>query len=102
MDDDNWQSVFLDELTNDPGQEEHEENSDCEVEDDSASQELLDILPQIKSFKEAIVALEDVVLFLQKNGKTEEAMTVGSTIDDICKCRSASTVQTTLERFVHS
>ena len=87
---------------NDPGHEEDEEDSDCEMEDGSASQELLEVLPQIKSFKEAIVALEDVVLFLQKKGKTEEAMTVSSTIDDICKCRSASTIQTTLERFVHS
>ena len=36
MDDDNWQSVFLDELTNDPEKEEGEEDSDDETEDDSA------------------------------------------------------------------
>ena len=46
MDDDNWQSVFLDELTNDPEKEEGEEDSDDEIEDDSAEQE---VLPCIKS-----------------------------------------------------
>ena len=46
MDDDNWQSVFLDELTNDPENAEGEENSDHEIEDDSAEQE---VLPRTKS-----------------------------------------------------
>ena len=93
MDDDNWQSVFLDELTNDPG---GEEDSDDEIEDDSAEQE---VLPCTKSFKEAIVALKDIVLFLQQKGNTQEAMSLGSIIDSVCKCRNASTVQTTLDRF---
>ena len=40
------------------------------------------MVPKIKSSKEAIVALEDVVLFLQHKGNTEEAMSLGSTIID--------------------
>ena len=60
------------------------------------------MVPKIKSSKEAIVALEDVVLFLQHKGNTEEAMmSLGSTIiDAICTCRNASTVQTTLDSYL--
>lgn len=96
MDGNDWQSTFLDKLTNDPGQEE-DEDSDCETEDDNAGQ---DVVPKIKPYKDAIVALEDVVLFLQHKGNTEEAMSLGSTLDAICTCRSASTVQTTLDSFL--
>ena len=96
MDDDNWQSVFLDELTNDPEKEEGKQDSDDEIEDDSAKQE---VLPCTKSNKEAIVALEDIVLILQQKRNTQEAMSLGSIIDSVCKCRNASTVQTTLDRF---
>jgi len=97
MDGDDWQSAFLDELVNKSGQEEDEEDSDCKTEDDNAGQ---DVLPKIKAYKEAIVALEDVVLSLQHKGNTEEAMSLGSTIDAICTCRNASTVQTTLDNFL--
>ena len=55
MDGDDWQSTSLDELTNDPGQEEDEDDNDCETEDNNAG------VPKIKSYKEAIVAPEDVV-----------------------------------------
>ena len=44
------------ELTNDPGQKEDEENSDCKIDD----AEMTEVLLEIKSYKEAIVALEDV------------------------------------------
>jgi len=77
--------------------EEDEEDSDCETEDDNAGQ---DVVPKIKSYKEAIVALKGVVLFLQHKGNTKEAMSLGSTIDAICTCRNASTVQTTLDSFL--
>ena len=61
-------------LINDPGQDEDEEDSDCEMEDDSAGQ---DVVPRIKSYKEAIMALEDVAQFLQHKGNPEE---------DMCNC----------------
>ena len=95
MDHYNWQSVFLDEHTNAPENEESEEDSDDDIEVDSAEQE---VLPRIKSYKEATVSLEDV-LSLQQKGNTEEAMSLGSTIDAVCKCRNASTVQTTLDSY---
>ena len=97
MDGDNWQSAFLDKLINDPGQDEDEKDSNCEMEDDSAGQE---VVPRIKSYKEAIMALEDVAQFLQHKGNTEETMSLGSTIDAIYTCRNASTLQTTLDSFV--
>ena len=62
--------------------------SNCETEDDNARQ---DVVPKIKLYKEAIVALEDVVLSLHK-GNTEEAMSLDSTIDAICTCKNASTI----------
>ena len=65
--------------------------SDCETEDDNVGQ---GVVPKIKSYKEVIVALEDV-LFLK-----HEAMSPGSTTDAICTCRNASTVQTTLDSFL--
>ena len=90
----NWQSAFLDELTNDQEEEESAEDSDDEIEDDSTEQEvLLRIKTNIKTYKEAIVALEDVVLLLQHKGNIEEAMSLGLTIDSVCKCRNAATVQ---------
>ena len=64
--------------------------SDCESEDDNAGQ---DVVPKIKSYKEAIVALVDVVLFLKHKENTEEAMSLSSRIDAICTSRNASTVQ---------
>ena len=97
MDGDDWQSAFLDELTSDLVQEENEEDSDCETEYDNAGQ---DVAPKIKTYKEAIVALEDVVQFLQHKGNTEEALSLGATIDGICMCRNASTIQTTLDSFL--
>ena len=77
MDGDDWQSTFFDELTNNPGQEEDdsEEDSDCETEAEQ------DVVPKIKSYKEAIENLEDIVLFLQHKGNTKEAMSLGTTID---------------------
>ena len=78
-------------------QEEKEEDSDCETEYDNAGQ---DVAPKIKTYKEAIVALEDVVQFLQHKGNTEEALSLGATNDGICMCRNTSTIQTTLDSFL--
>ena len=46
------------------------------------------------------MAVEDVVKFLQHQGNTEEALNLGCTVDGICMCRNASTIQTTLESFL--
>ena len=46
------------------------------------------------------MALEDVVKILQHKGNTEEALSLGCTGDGICMCKSASTIQTTLESYL--
>ena len=46
------------------------------------------------------MALEDVVKYLQHKGNTEEALSLGCTVDGICMCRNASTIQTILESFL--
>ena len=61
MDNDNWNSVFLEEIMND----QEEGDSDDESQDDGAEQE---VLPSIKSYKEAVVALENVALFCSRKG----------------------------------
>ena len=50
--------LLVDELTNDPEKQDSEEDSDDEIEDDSTEQE---VLPHTKSYKEAIVGLEDIL-----------------------------------------
>ena len=91
MDDDNWPVFF----TNDVDEEEEEEDSDN---DDGSDPEQVVSL-HIKSYKDAIVALEDVILFLQQKGNLEEAVSLGSTIDAICKSKNALMVQTTLDNY---
>ena len=66
--------LLVDELTNDPEKQYSEEDSDDEMEDDSTEQE---VLPHTKSYKEAIVGLEDILLFIQQKGSTQEAMSHG-------------------------
>lgn len=66
MHNDNWQSVFLAEVTIDREKEAGEEDSDDEIEGDSADQE---VLSHIKSYKEAIVVLGTLFFY-----NTEEAM----------------------------
>ena len=80
--------MFLDKLANVLEEEEGAEDRDDEIEDDNAEQE---VLPHIKTYKEAIVALDDVEL--QQKGNIEEAMSLGLTTDVVCKCRNAATVQ---------
>ena len=90
--DDDWQSTFLEmnSRTLKGKRKTKKICSDCGTKNDNAGQ---NVVPKIKSYKEAIVALEDVVLFLKHKGNTEEAMSLGSTIDAICTCRNASTIQ---------
>ena len=39
-----------------------------------------------------------VIMIILVKGNTQEVMSLGSIIDSVCKCRNASTVQTTLDR----
>ena len=75
MDDDNWDTRFLEELGKD--QDSREEvaiiDRDSDDEDDTADQEELS---KLKNYKEAVVALEEVSRFLELRGHGEEASLV--------------------------
>ena len=74
--DDDWQSTFLEMNSRTlKGKRKTKICSDCGTKNGNAGQ---NVVPKIKSYKEAIVALEDVVLFLKYKGNTKEAMSLGS------------------------
>ena len=50
--------------------------------------------PKIKSYKEAIIALEDVSHYLEALGHTREVMEIGTAIDKIVNLKLASLRQT--------
>ena len=82
------------------------EEQNCEVagresddEDDTADQEEP---PKLKSYKEAVVALEEVSRFLEFKGHGDEVLSIGCTIDRIVNLKHASARQTTLrDYFTH-
>ena len=45
------------------------------------------------------MGLEDILLFLQQKGSTQEAMSHGAVIDSICKCKNDSIIQTTIDKY---
>lgn len=61
---------------------------DGDVDEDSADQE--EPLPKLKTYKEAITALEDMSQFLEYKRHGDEALSVGSTIDRIVNLKPAS------------
>ena len=98
MDDDNWDTRFLEELGNDHNCEEVS-SRDSDDEDDTADQEEP---PKLKSYKEAVVALEEVSRFLEFKGHGDEVLSIGCTIDRIVNLKHASARQTTLhDYFTH-
>ena len=58
MDSDDWETEFLNELTNEKVDSENEDDSDCDIEYD-----IPETPPKLKSCKEAILALEEVSQF---------------------------------------
>ena len=56
------------------------------------------VLPKLKSFREAIQSLEDVRYFLQSRGWTSEAISTGTMIDNLVSHVSYA-IQTTLHDY---
>lgn len=54
---------------------------------------------KVKSFKEAILALEDV--FLENRGYIQASSMVASVIDEVAGLKAVSTKQTTIHDFFH-
>ena len=94
MDDDNWDTAFLAEI----GNEQQVEDDDSDDEDD-ATVDQEPPLPRLKTYKEAITALEDVSYFLEYKGHGEEALSVSSNVDKIVNLQHASARQITLHDY---
>ena len=94
MDDDNWDTAFLAEI----GNEQQMEDNDSDAEDD-ATVDQEPPLPRLKTYKEAITALEDVSYFLEYKGHGDEALSISSNVDKIVNLKHASARQTTLHDY---
>ena len=89
FDNDTWDVTFLEEIGGEPSQI----SDNKEGEDD----EILEIpAPKIKSFKEAISALEDVRNFLDSRSCPEDATTAAILIDNLATQHASSAKQTSL------
>ena len=94
-DDDNWQTVFFEELVGSHSSQQ-EEDEEIDVVNDNNE----DAAPKIKSYKKAITALEEVSRFLEYREHGQESLRVGSVIDSIATLRNQSAQQTTLYIFL--
>ena len=92
-DDDNWQTVFYEELVGSHSSQQEEDDEEIDVENDNNE----DIAPKIKSYKEVITALEEVSRFLEYREHGQESLHVGSVIDSITTLRNQLAQQTTLD-----
>ena len=90
MDDATWEEDFLGRL----GQEESEP-----VEEDREEEQQQPV-PKLKTFKEAISALEDVQSFLEDRGHIGEAAAIGSAVDSVVSLHISSMKQKTLQDHV--
>ena len=90
MDDATWEEDFLGWL----GQEE------SEPEEEDREEEEQQPVPKLKTFKEAISALEDVQSFLEDRGHIGEAAAIGSAVDSVVSLHISSMKQKTLQDYV--
>ena len=94
MDDDNWDTRFLEELGKDQDCEEVAiVDRDSDDEDDTADQEELS---KLKNYKEAVVDLEEVSRFLEEvsrflefRGHGDEVLSIGNMIDRVVNLKHA-------------
>ena len=92
MDEENWESTFLEELTAAEGEAEDASldlDEDNNFDDDP-------VVPKLKTYKEAINSLEDVCQFLEHKGHGMEALSIASSIDHIVSLKTSNSRQTTL------
>ena len=82
-----WEDNFLSQLGDgDPAQQEEMDSEDNEVDNDEDNTDA--DVPNIQSFTEAIKSLEDVQEFLERRGHTEEAISVGLSVEWLL-CKSS-------------
>ena len=93
---DDWEACFFEQL----GDEDQQQGGDNEIDEDNEIE--MDVEPppaKVKSFKEAILALEDVNQFLENRGYIQASSMVGSVIDEVAGLKAASTKPTTIHDF---
>ena len=98
-----WEEDFFNHLGQDEDQDHEEsdnEQSDNEQSDNEQSPDLEPPQPKLKTYKEAIMSLEDVQLFLESRGRAEEAMQVGAFMDTLSVVQIATAQQTTLHDYI--
>ena len=97
-DDDEWEANFFEEL----GENDSEQEDDEVDEDEPIEMDVEPLGPKVKSFKEAILALEDVNHFLESHGFIQASSMVGSIVDEVAGLKAQSTTkQTTIRDFFH-
>ena len=88
---DDWDEHFLAELSRDQAEPEDEEDDSYDLEPAS---------PKLKTYKEAVSAIEDVQVFLDFKGHNELSTKFGTHIDSIVSAHACTTsIQTTIDEF---
>ena len=99
LSEEHWEEEFLAAAcSSEPDSIDDEE--DCVAGD--VEMEVVEAVPKIDTFKDAMKNLEDVQLFLQNKGFTEEALKVGSVVTTVARLYCSSLVfskQTTLDSY---
>ena len=55
--------------------------------------------PKIQTYKQAVVSLEDIKIFLEHHGRLELASNATSLLSELVTCHAATLSQTTLHQF---
>ena len=99
-DNDDWQTVFFEELSWSHSIQQGEAETTEENDADYADSEEINEVPKIKkTYKEAINALEEVSRFLEYKEHGKETLEVGSLIDSVVALKNQTAHQTTLDMF---
>ena len=97
-DSDQWEAHFMEGLAQDVRSDAH-----CTVKQNNSDSDNLDIPPpppRIKSFKEAVQALENVETFLENRGCLDSAHTTSLLLNDVASNYVSSLKQSTLDHFI--
>ncbi|XP_065831030.1 tigger transposable element-derived protein 4-like [Oscarella lobularis] len=95
--DEDWEKQFLGTIAEE-FQNETEDAADNMDDDDDEVEEI--VSPKIKGFKQAMDSLEDVKVFLQLQGCSEEASTVAGLVDKVAKIKRSRLQQCSIMQFV--
>ena len=87
-----WEENFLAQL-------QQQESSDGDEEDEFLNEQAQPEEPSIKTFKGAILSLEEVQRFLEYRGHFDVSVTISTTVDHIASIHTNSVTQQTLFQY---